>query len=518
MKTDKFEKTIRQKLESISPDFQESDWAKMQGYMQVHTPPTFWQQYGSWLGYAAAASVTTVMAFMYVNQISQNNALRSDVKALQKQIAVIREKPAAITKTDTVYIVRNEIIHVPATERNYLSEQQLAENAPATIDLGETAPSPTVEEALEITGNESNRNPERIKAAENSTIPFRGQKNNTTEKPNLAQELAENAVERHTNGFENNTFQENNLAGIKNNSRSGAAPTGKNTAFISSGLQNRNVIGIKTLGSGFEGLSTVDPLLSGATETKMNGTLTARMSPKQVRKTWLASTANSYKAATADKKAEQSTQAENVVPKLNIKVPYRFGGGIEWQKHAQSKTVVGEVLISKKFSISAGVSWLKVKPMEFFTEKMFRETNKQDFKKAHPNEVPKAFVVTNIRVEPSLVQIPLTLAFRNEIKDNWSYYMSSTANITLNAKENISFNCLVPNPRDEFLSKSFQRKPDVSRVNSLNFSLGVEKSFHPIVVQAEGFMYTYFTPLTPLNKRTGPGFKVKLLYQIGRKM
>ena len=54
MKTNRFENTIRRKLESIEPDFQEQDWARMQNYMQAHTPPSFLQQYGSWIGYAAA--------------------------------------------------------------------------------------------------------------------------------------------------------------------------------------------------------------------------------------------------------------------------------------------------------------------------------------------------------------------------------------------------------------------------------------------------------------------------------
>ena len=94
MKTNRFENTIRRKLESIEPDFQEQDWARMQNYMQAHTPPSFLQQYGSWIGYAAAASVTSVMAYMYVNQLSQNNHLVRDVKNLQSQIELIRNQPA----------------------------------------------------------------------------------------------------------------------------------------------------------------------------------------------------------------------------------------------------------------------------------------------------------------------------------------------------------------------------------------------------------------------------------------
>src|SRR5215217_7673042 len=105
MKTNKFEETIRRKLESIEPDFHETDWARMQNYMQVHKPPTMWQQYGSWIGYAAAASVTTVMALLYIGQLKQNNGLVADVKNLRHQIEAIEKTPPAILKSDTVYLV-----------------------------------------------------------------------------------------------------------------------------------------------------------------------------------------------------------------------------------------------------------------------------------------------------------------------------------------------------------------------------------------------------------------------------
>ena len=119
MKTNRFENTIRRKLESIEPDFHEQDWARMQNYMQAHTPPTFLQQYGSWIGYAAAASVTTVMAFMYTNQLSQNDHLIKDVKSLQSQIEVIKNLSTPASKPDTIYVLQK----APETEQYSYAQQ-----------------------------------------------------------------------------------------------------------------------------------------------------------------------------------------------------------------------------------------------------------------------------------------------------------------------------------------------------------------------------------------------------------
>ncbi|HEY1020908.1 MAG TPA: hypothetical protein VGE06_01290, partial [Flavisolibacter sp.] len=99
--------------------------------MQAHTPPSFLQQYGSWIGYAAAASVTSVMAYMYVNQLSQNNHLVRDVKNLQSQIELIRNQPAQIAKTDTVYVLQTapdgQSLQATLQPQRYSQAQQLTE-------------------------------------------------------------------------------------------------------------------------------------------------------------------------------------------------------------------------------------------------------------------------------------------------------------------------------------------------------------------------------------------------------
>ena len=96
--------------------------------------------------------------------------------------------------------------------------------------------------------------------------------------------------------------------------------------------------------------------------------------------------------------------------------------------------------------------------------------------------------------------------------------MSTGTNVTVKGKESFSFDCRIPNQKSEFLNKSFERKMDIPVINSLNFSAGIEKDWHPIVVQVEGYVYTYFKQLSPESARTGPGVKIKLLYQIGGKM
>lgn len=490
MKTNKFEDTIRRKLESIEPDFQEKDWAKMQDYMQAQSPPSFWQQHSSWIGYAAAASVSTVMAFMYVSQRAQNNHLTADVKKLQHQIEAIKNTPALAQKFDTVYLIKKgdgsgELValsetdnseadsHVEVTSNSAIASRKIFVNEDAT----ESAVDKPGDNQLNKPNTTAFNKSERL--ANNSSQPV-----STTIIPPFTVDGAGSGIAVNNDDFGQNTAGAERFAMPSNIELNFQQP--------------------------------VDIHNSSFGVNKMKYNLANRISKRQYQQALLASNIQKSASPVSGKKTEQVAQAETVIPKLNLKVPYRFGVGIATDGVGRTKSITGEVLIAKKFSISAGISWLKVKPMEFFNEKLFREKNRRDFKGTHPGEVPLAFQVYNIKVDPTIVQIPLTVAFRNNIKDNWAYYAGASTNITVSAKEKISFDCKAPNY--EYFSQRFEAKADVPVINSVNFSMGLEKTWYPIVVQAEGYLYTYFNQLTPLSQSAGPGVKVKLMYQIGGKM
>lgn len=488
MKTDKFEKTIRQKLESISPDFQEDNWAQMQRYMQTHTPPTFWQQYGSWLGYAAAASITTVMAFLYSSQLSKNDKLATDLSQLKNQIEVLNTKTLDIPKTDTVYIVQKEV------SREQFLNQQLQRDESSQfkkVDRNEVQLySPN--QALASSINNHRRNSIDFQDTETD---LRAVSNNLS------------VVRTETDIAEKHVAQLTESNQLPHTATAPPAVTSDFTKVLDEGFQD--IQEIKTT-----------PLLAD-NNRNMHYKLSSRLTPRKARQVWLASTSTQAvrKVSYDSKKVDKADKSENIIPQLNIKAPYRFGVGYQFEGNNQVKTVVGEVLVAKKFSISAGLSWLRIKPLEFINEKVFRDKNRMDFRRTHPGDVPPmGFEIANIQVKPTLVQIPLTVAFRNDITKDFSYYVGAGTNVTVKAKNDFSFECRLPMPGKEFQTQSFDRKMNLPLFNSVNVTAGIEKSWHPIVIQVEGYLYTYFKALTPENQKTGPGVKVKLLYQIGNKM
>ena len=362
MKTDKFEKTIRRKLESISPDFQESDWAKMQNFMQVHTPPTFWQQYGSWIGYAAAASVTSVMAFMYVHQISQNNLLRNDLKGLQSQIKVIQDQPVITPKTDTIYVIQKETITQAPDYRNFNRQSETETDHDETERIA-----PLVrEEQTELHANSANL---KRTTKDESAVP------NSADLPDAERLVLTKTEETSGSNTEKNTAKNINQSekavaiarGANQNNRSNPSYKFTTDGNIPqreivpesniNGQQVQNFSG-RTLGERFDRLAELTPVQISDPDQKMNGMLANRLSAKQIRKTWMATTAANYNAAESAKKTqqitktEQVTKAENIIPRLNIKAPYRFGVGFQSEKYAFGKKPSPEKYLYRKNSRS----------------------------------------------------------------------------------------------------------------------------------------------------------------------
>lgn len=551
MKTDKFEKTIRRKLESITPDFHEDDWTKMQNYMNAHTPPTFWQQYSSWLGYAAAATVTTVMAFMYVNQLSQNNHLLSDVKQLQNQIEVIKNSPAVVQKTDTVYIVQQQAAEHQSNE--YTQENQREERfAPQQDNVN--AQESIAQTAVRETGIESNSSNDLVKpeSSANGLKPELNQNRKLlsgTEKTDHRNNVKEEVTASPENIAQNKTGNEiaaaneteintGDNSGISNKAggRGSNGNTGKGSIY--GGINNvpannpahNSAAFTKTLDEKFDQIATQTPVQQNNYQTvsrRMQYALAHRIAPKQVKNVLLAANPPTVKQPESQKNVASTKKAETTIPKLNLKVPYRFGFAQQWEGKNQVRTVVAEVVVSKHFSFSTGLSWLKIKAKDFYSEKNYREKTQKNFREDFKPKAMPFEGIENINIKPSVVQIPLTVAYRNELKNNFTFFVGAGTNFTVKQEQDVAFDCYrdiyIQTSPKPYILRNIRReqtteKMNLNLVNSLNFSAGIEKSWHPVVLQAEGYLYTYFSPLSPQTSRSGPGFKIKLLYQIGKKM
>ena len=109
MKPDKFDESIRRKLEGIQPSFQEDDWAKFTAYQAAHAPSSFSfiKHYGRALMYSAASVAAAVMVFANVYQYRQNKQLDQQLSQLKSTLAQKNDAPIRVSyRVDTVYITK----------------------------------------------------------------------------------------------------------------------------------------------------------------------------------------------------------------------------------------------------------------------------------------------------------------------------------------------------------------------------------------------------------------------------
>ncbi len=222
------------------------------------------------------------------------------------------------------------------------------------------------------------------------------------------------------------------------------------------------------------------------------------------------------KAATAkpstEENAEQVTKEENLLPKFGLNLPFRVGVGQQWEGRTKAFSLWNEVLLGEHWSVQAGLSWQKLEDQKFFSEKLFKDRMREEFRKKHAPKLPPNFDIFNITARTKIVRIPLNLTYRNEISNDFSYFVGAGTNLNLRAKQTLSFD--FKRPSRDFGQETKERAIPFPTINNVNVLVGVEKRWSPIVLQVSSFLNTRFRTFPFLEDRTDVGLQVKLLYEI----
>jgi hypothetical protein len=118
MKTDKFDETIRQKLDSIEPTYRETYWKTLRQTLRQHGVVSNWPLFGGSLPVGGvlgigAATVGGLLVLIY-GQYRSNQNLSQSVAALSKTVARLEQTQNArpLPERDTIYVTR-EVMGAP---------------------------------------------------------------------------------------------------------------------------------------------------------------------------------------------------------------------------------------------------------------------------------------------------------------------------------------------------------------------------------------------------------------------
>lgn len=482
MKTSRFEENLRKKLESIEPDFQEQDWLKMQASMPVKTVPSFWQNYGPWLGYGAAAATTVVMGVMYLNQSRQTDRLLEEVAQLKHSVELqVNNNQLAAGKVDTVYLYKE---YTTEKYRNY----DLADNRQYIQPEGNSTAEPISSRAQE--NQESLISYNKPATADGQGVfPVSG--DGSASRDNLGSNstdiLSGKSITNSTETVENNL------------TTSPVEPTTNNVAFSRLDL------------GGIQELPT--PEISSSTNYLYRKL--ARRIPKTSQPKSLLPAIDQKQLAknTTTVKPESAKEKKRILPQLPSWLPLRLGVGQQWESKAKSTTIWAEAVIAKHFAINTGLAWVKLDDQRFPNDKAFWDKTRINFRKYNGGQVPPAFSVYNINMQTTVLQLPVNFLYRSNINEDLSFFAGIGTSLNLRTKQELSCDVKIPNGEFErHIQKDNLKFP---AFNNANLSIGIEKRWNPIVVQVDSYLSVYQKSRPFFQEPRNIGLRVKLLYAFG---
>ncbi|TDB61361.1 porin family protein [Arundinibacter roseus] len=485
MKTNKFEETLRRKLEGIQPDYTEQDWRKLQAFRQKHASPGFLQTYGQWLGYAAAAATTVVVLALYTQQVKVNKSLEKEMAALKTQVLQQQITPpaaSAMPPRDTIYVVERQTIY-----RDRLPEaEDLSRN-----EVDKKAAEPV---ATENTGKQLSTDKQSL--AGNISTPQRRQEMTAQSGSSAENVTQESIVRARESNFPGNMNEKSLLSEKENDSPALAMQENSSDKIILGDL---------------EFLKPSEFLIQ---HDRLQKRLTSRIPQKK--NNLLLTTTNTQQAyadqkATAPQKSAKEQKTERIVPDFGL--PFRAGLAQQWEGPTNTFSLAYEVLLGKRWGIQSGLAWQRLEPQKFFTEKTFRDDMKKDFRKEHADRLPPNFRIFNINTRTTLLQIPLSVAYRGDLTRNFSYFMTAGTNLNLRANQTLTYD--FERPSQDFGQESKERTMSFPLINNAVVSAGIEKRWSPIVLQVDSFLNTKFNTFSYLRQRTSVGLRVKVLYEFG---
>lgn len=547
MKPDKFDEAIRQKLEGIQPSFQEDDWSKFAAYQAAHTSQPFFQRFSARTAWYTAASVAAaMMVFANVYQYRTNKKLDHEVVELKATIAKQKDAPVRVTtRVDTVYITK--YIEVKSSKLNtYDSSVPSLNDESPDETIGQE---PTVAERLKNVGkiirqspnerisNAFERTPKQVDAVsdvsdevESDVINKKGiekedvlQRGNGVEpKPDLNSPRPSRKSEANANRGNRSQIAARESVSSKNSSLVSQQSITKNNA--NAGTQTSKVLSgesneIRPESVLSESESGAIALLEPHTDIEeLAGIPPAEAKVERYAYTKLSNPSNPATSTSAATTA--ASAAAPPPPSISFKnMKFRMGAGLNISNGSTTYTANTSLLLGKFWSINVGVARAFIVGPQYYTEDIFKEKTKSDFKDWNkkgsiqpPMAPPQAF---NISTSATLWQLPVSLTYRWPMNDGFAFLLSGGTNFNLSACQSFSFYTRERNGELTQKRGDFVLKPTLS--NDLIAAAGVEKQWRHLVVQAETYIAPYLQKPSYLTENRNLGIRFKVMYQFGKK-
>lgn len=555
MKTDKFDDSIRRKLESIEPAFREKDWSQMQSYMHQHAPSTALPVVTRWLLPSSAAAAIVALLVTTVWQYRTNQELRQSVSSLNKTITNMRELQTGTSpqsRTDTVYITKYVPVPAPATQNasdayaktDTQSEDELATGTDQSdaltqeTDPNEQTTQPQGQPNRRRTYSGDNIDIARTSPAGTSGLPNAGAPP-ATETNNPAHPVADKPVNSvvtdvssagatNRNGSRLSPNEPADIAGItgQTNRTNGANNRADRLTRPNSGSARRDggVYDRTDVAKAANGRPSGTIPQTGIPElTSQSGSTAdaAWLNVEPMNSRGLGAD-SAYYSERLDRRSRKirsllpvpqytPAQAEALASEPSSPVKLRLGAATNLSSSQRGAGLYSEVLFGKHVTLGIGINRLTIAGGKFLTDIDFNKNKKRDFRRDYANGIDPRHEILNIDQRSITWQLPVSLGYRIPLVNNLAITPSASLNFSLNAKETISFTYRRA-PGDFNVRQMHAARP-TDWFNSWTLAVAAEKQWKNWIIQASPYYSKPFMK-TPFNlTSSATGLRVRVLYQ-----
>ncbi len=461
MKTNRFEETIRKKVEGVQPEFAEDDWSRFQKFYKANTSGSFWKTYGSKIAYGAAASFLAGLSIACGLLYRQNSEFRKEIAEL-KQIINRYENVDSQSPGDNM-----ELSAPDNAAAGNSTEYNKDETRPATTETGSKA----------YTGV----NPATVTRRQRTPTVNAGNSRFGASQEAIAYKDRENIIEA-----EKLPVSEINPETI--------AVAATETRINDSRL----------------------PELTEIARENKPGEVTRRgISASGLSRISARKVVFPEKKAPGPSPHAEPQQQKNILPTFITSRPYRIGLTAGRTKNMSTFGAVNEFLLFPNISVTWGINRALYDKLEFFNEKVFIEQTGQNFRKTFGKGGPLVGDVMNITTHSALTQIPLFVGYRQPLRQGFVLTASVGTHLNVRFRQTLEYDFWDGHQLRKISGLKY-RKLNYPVVNNFSPALGVEKIFDPVVIQAEAYYHFQDKDIPYVDAPGGVGARLKLLYQFGR--
>lgn len=528
MKTERFEDQIRKKLESIEPEFRESDWANFTDYSSAKMVTSAKIFTGTIFKIAASVAIVGTL-FLSLAQFNNNNDLKEQIQNLTDQNEKLLNNQKQIEKyikNGNILDEENEIVNAKTNTENRLANtenslkneelngEKLTEKSAGKNNLeskigNENVVSNNLNSGKAVVKDSKINDNFGLKSENIAKNKFENKSNNNSTDLNENKIYTKNSSNKLRKGSSNqlNILEENSQIIAKN---------GKNRRVKNGGFDNKN-IKIDEVFENNEAIVNANVVENSKINLiYLNSKGLTIDSTRNLRKDLKKSDFAYYKIP--DKKKAYFTLADAY---------FRAGVNGSISRGTTNYGLVGEVFLDQRISLSSGFYTMKHKAEAFFTTYTYQKAKHYDFKDKYKEKIVPSKEILNIKEKTDLTVVPVHLNYNHPVSNSFKLIGTIGAELDIKGISRVDYNFsgpmnigpFPPQPQPimtggpAFESGSFNSKIDTKIFNNIYLSVGAEKQFGKFAVQAKAYD-NFLVKDVDYRKSNRLGLELGLFYRL----